>query len=282
MSRNTKSHAGPRYAVSAVFALGLIALLAALAGVGSAASSTAPKNSTPPTLSGTPEEGQTLTADSGNYTGTSPITYTYTFRRCDKTGGSCSDIGTTTAQKTYKLTSADVGNTVRVRVTATNKDGSTNATSVPTAVIQKATVTPPPPPPVTNGCPTGTGTIDINKLSLPARLAIDGQQSSPSVVRRSTTDLVLRFHVSACKGRNVQGALVYATAVPFEQFNVPPEATTGADGYATLTLHQASRFPASQVQQLLAVFVRARKSGEDLTGGVSTRLLVSFPVNLRG
>jgi hypothetical protein len=277
MSRDAK-HAGPRYAFSAVLAVGLITLLASLAGAGSAASTTAPSNNTPPTLTGTPQEGQTLAAEQGTYSGTTPIRYVFQYRRCDKNGGSCSDIGGTTTQKIYKLTSADVNNTVRVRVTATNSDGSVSATSVPTPVIQPAAVTP---PPVTNGCPSGTGTIDINKVSLPARLAIDGQQSSPSTVTRSTSDLVLRFHVSACKGRSVQGALVYATAVPFEQFDVPPEAVTGADGYATLTLHQASRFPASSRQQLLAVFVRARKSGEDLTGGVSTRLLVSFPVSLQ-
>ncbi|MBA3842952.1 MAG: hypothetical protein H0X39_10095 [Actinobacteria bacterium] len=261
----------------AVFVLAALVTVFVVVAAGSAASSVAPKNTSPPTLSGTPQEGQTLTVDEGTYSGTTPITYENQFRRCDKNGGSCSNIGGTTTQKIYKLTSADVGNTVRVHVTATNKDGSDSSTSVPTAVIQKATV---PPPPVVGGCPAGTGVIDITKLSLPARLVIDGQQSSPATITRSTTDLVLRFHVSACKGRPVQGALVYATAVPFEQFNVPPEATTGADGSATLTLHQASRFPASPREQLLAVFVRARKSGEDLVGGVSTRLLVSFPVKL--
>ncbi len=261
----------------------VVSLLAALStvfvvvGAGSASSSVAPKNTSPPTLSGTPQEGQTLTVDEGTYSGTTPITYSNQFRRCDKNGGSCSDIGGSTAQKIYKLTSADVGNTVRVRVTATNKDGSDAATSVPTAVIQKATVVP---PPVVDGCPAGTGTIDINKLSLPARLVIDGQQSSPATISSSITDLVLRFRVTACKGRAVQGALVYATAVPFAQFDVPPEATTDANGSATLTLHRAARFPASPRQQLLAVFVRARKSGENLIGGVSTRLLVSFPVKL--
>jgi hypothetical protein len=109
---------------------------------------------------------------------------------------------------------------------------------------------------------------------------IDGQQASPSVVPRTVSDVTLRFHVSACGGRSVQGALVYATAVPFEQFGVPAEVTTGSDGWATLTLHRASRFPASSRQQLLAVFVRARKTGESLLGGVSNRRLVSFPVNL--
>jgi hypothetical protein len=129
-------------------------------------------------------------------------------------------------------------------------------------------------------CPDGVP--DGHAVSPPGRLLIDGQQASPATVLRSTSDLVLRFHVSACGGRSIQGALVYATAVPFEQFNVPDEAVTGSDGWATLTFHKASRFPASSVQQLLTVFVRARKSGEDILGGISTRILVSFPVNLKG
>jgi hypothetical protein len=248
--------------------------VAALVVTGFSQAASPPVNQSLPTISGTAQVGQTLTADVGTWNGASPITYTYAWRRCDTNGNSCSTISGAN-EKTYVLKSVDAGNTLRVRVTAKNTDGSNSATSVPTGVVAS------PPPTTSGGCPTsGTGTLDISAVSPPARLNIDGQQATPSVIGHSVSDLTLRFHVSACSGRSIQGALVYVTAVPFEQFGVPAEVATGSDGWATVTLHRASRFPASSRQQLLAVFVRARKGGESLLGGVSNRRLVSFPVNL--
>ena len=248
--------------------------VAALVVAGLSQAASPPVNQSPPTISGTPQVGQTLTADVGKWGGATPITYSYDWRRCDSNGGSCASISGSN-DKSYVLKPVDSGNTLRVRVSAKNSDGSNSSTSVPTAVVAAA------PPTTSGGCPTsGTGTLDIATIAPPARLNIDGQQASPTTIGRSVGDLTLKFHVSACSGRSVQGALVYATAVPFEQFGVPAEVSTGSDGWATLTLHRASRFPASSRQQLLAVFVRARKSGENLLGGVSTRRLVSFPVNL--
>ena len=254
-----------------LIAAGAVAALV-VAGLSQAASP--PTNESLPTISGTATVGQTLTADVGKWNGATPITYTYAWRRCDTNGNSCSTISGSN-DKTYVLKSVDAGNTLRVRVTAKNTDGSNSATSVPTAVVGS------PPPPTSNGCPTsGTGTLDVSAVTAPARLNIDGQQVSPTVIGRSAATVTMKFHVSACSGRPVQGALVYATAVPFEQFNVPAEVATGSDGWATLTFQRAAHFPASSRQQLLAVFVRARKSGENLLGGISTRRLVSFPVNL--
>ena len=222
--------------------------------------------------SGTAEEGKTLTTSDGTWTGTAPISFAYSWRRCDEDGGSCSQIGGATS-KTYVLKKVDVGNTIRSRVTARNADGSTQATSVPTAVIRNAAA------PAPTGC-NGNAPIPIANVSLPDRLLIDAQSISPSVVGRSTQSISVRFRVT-CKGKAVQGALLYAEPVPFNQFSASAEQTTGADGFATLTMNQLRGFPAADRQQLLVIFARARKAGEDVLGGVSTRRLVSFPVDLR-
>jgi len=153
-------------------------------------------------------------------------------------------------------------------------DGSTFASSVPTAVVTAATVTP---PPVTNGCTKTGGTVPIAGIAPPARLNIDQTEVSPSRISFGTRSLTARFHISACKG-NVEGALVYVTAVPYGMFGDAAEQPTGSDGWATLRFTALAGFPVSQKQQLLVMFVRARKSGEDLLGGISTRRLVSFQV----
>jgi len=244
----------------------------AIVGVGSAASQAVPVNTAAPTISGTPREGETLTASTGTWTGTPPITYAYQWLRCDRNGNSCAAIGGANA-RTYLLRNPDEGNTLRVRVTATNNDGSANARSAQTALIGDREA------PTPTGCPAGTGPVAVGSVGPPARLLIDGQQISPSPVGGSTNSVTVRFHVSACGGRAVQGALVFGTAVPYNMFSTA-EQPTGADGWATLTMNRQAGYPATPRQQLLVVFARARKPGEPLLGGISTRRLVSFPVNL--
>jgi hypothetical protein len=148
----------------AVSAAVVASVFAILAGVGTAASTVKPVNATPPTISGTPQEGKTLTANRGTWDN-SPTDYDYFWRRCGSDGGSCANI-TGAHGLTYTLKSVDVGNTLRFRVVAKNADGQTTANSGPTEVIQKAatppaattttttTTTSPPPAPAGNRRPT--------------------------------------------------------------------------------------------------------------------------------
>lgn len=235
-----------------------------------------PDNTSPPTISGTPQQGQTLKGDKGTWSN-HPTDFNYFWMRCDQNGGSCSNISGATAA-TYVLTSADVGNTIRFKVQATNSAGNSFSTSVPTSVIRRAAA-PLPPPPAT-GCPAGNGPANVNDVKAPARLIIDAQQGEPSVVTAGTQQITLRYHVSDTCGQSVVGALVYVTAVPFGQLSIPPEQATANDGWAELSLRTLAGFPVSGHQQLIALFVRARKSGENLLAGISTRRLFSLRVNL--
>src|SRR4051794_566474 len=269
---------GVAASLAALAAFGAVALSGPEAG--NAAAQVKPTNTSPPTISGTPGVGATLTADPGQWTGTAPITFTYQWRRCNRTGGSCSNISGATG-KTYELSSPDRNNTLRVRVTAHNADGTAVATSVPTAVVApRPSTTTTTAPPSSNGCPSGTGVINVAQLNSPARLLLDRQDVSPSVIGGSTQQLAVRFHVSACNERPVQGALVYVTALPFSQFSIPTETATGADGWASMTMTRLKGFPAARNQQLLVLFARARKPGENILAGISTRRLVSFRVDL--
>ena len=242
-------------------------------GAGAAAVAVAPQNTSPPTITGTPKEGQKLVGHRGQWSG-SPTDYNDFWMRCDQDGGSCANITGANNKNGYILKSVDVGNTIRFRVQAKNADGSTTDTSVPTAVITAATT---PPPPVSNGCAKTGGNVPVASVSPPARLSIDQTQVSPSTVTYGTRSLTARFHVSACGG-SVEGALVYVTAVPYGQFANANEQATGSDGWATLQFTALAGYPVSNKQAILVMFVRARKSGENLLGGISTRRLVSFHI----
>jgi len=101
-----------------------------LAGVASAA---APVNTAPPTISGTTTVGQTLTASNGTWSN-SPTSFAYQWLRCNGGGNNCAAVANGT-QQTYTLVGADAGHTLRVKVTATNADGSASAQSAQTAVV---------------------------------------------------------------------------------------------------------------------------------------------------
>ncbi|MCZ4497165.1 MAG: hypothetical protein JWM25_1750, partial [Thermoleophilia bacterium] len=94
---------------------------------------------TPPSISGDFEQSRPLTANPGSWEGIGPMTYTYTWLRCDANGANCAPI-TSANQSSYTLAPADVGTTIRVRVVATNPVGaSLPAESAETVVIVAGT-----------------------------------------------------------------------------------------------------------------------------------------------
>ena len=252
----TRTRLGLLLAVAAGVMLGAVLGQPSTGLAGSTA--TKPKNVTPPTITGTAEVGQKLVATRGTWTG-KPTSFHYVWSRCD-TDGACLTIAGAT-KKTYVPTAADVGHTLRVTVTARNAAGATAVASAPSAVVSPS------------GCPPGTAAIPVAQLASPARLDIAAASVTPSVTR-STRAIHLRITITAC-GRAVQGATVFATAVPYNQFAVG-QATTDAAGKAILTEQRRSGFPATPHQRLLAVFIRASKAGDPPLAGVSSRRLVAF------
>jgi hypothetical protein len=93
----------------------------------------APIAISPPTVTGTAQLDQTLTATAGAWTA-GDATFGYQWQRCDAAGANCVDLPGATTQ-TYTVTAADVGTTLRVAVTATNRFGSASGASVQTAVV---------------------------------------------------------------------------------------------------------------------------------------------------
>ena len=206
--------------------VGVVAL-AVLAAAGLAASSrvsAAPSNTQPPVVSGTAEVGKELSTTNGSWSGSTPLTFGYQWRRCDKTGGGCANIAEAT-DNTYKLQAADGGNTVRVVVTAKNSDGSDSATSVPTAAVAAAPV-------ANNGCPADKSakTAAIAQLSPPARLQIVSFDVLSGAINRNTNSFTLKVRAGSTCGVNIKGASIYVTAVPYNQFTIPAEELTGDDG----------------------------------------------------
>ncbi|MDH4341332.1 MAG: hypothetical protein OEW47_13335, partial [Thermoleophilia bacterium] len=122
--------------------------------------STAPKNTGEPSITGTPRVGQVLRTTRGTWTGTTPIEYDFRWFRCDGGGkpdaSDCKQI-TNANNASYVLREADAGFRIRSQVKATNDDGSATATSNPTAVVTSNK-------PVNTTEPSISGTAVVGKV----------------------------------------------------------------------------------------------------------------------
>jgi hypothetical protein len=252
------------------------AAMAVASAVGIAGASTAanpPSVQTLPYVAGQAVVGRTLTVRNGKWGGTKPLSFAYQWLRCGSGGGNCVDIAGQTAQ-TYVLVSADLGHRMRARVTVTNSAGSSSAVSRASGVVRAAPSSPPPPPGPSGQIKLADGkvSIPVTSVASPQRLIVSGVQFEPSVVR-SRDPFTARFRVTDTRGFVVRGALVYMIGLPYGRIANVAEQATGTDGYVAFQVQPTAKLPLVNGGALV-VFVRARKPGENLLAGVSTRRLV--------
>jgi hypothetical protein len=159
-TRRSPSGSGGLAALVVVAAVLAICALVLPSGEGVAAQTVVPSNTVEPSISGRAEQGRTLTAARGTWTGTEPISYAYQWLRCgtdggQADGGNCALVSGATGRE-HRLTGADVGARLRVRVTASNSDGSRAAASNPTATVVG--------PPVNTAPPFPRGSMVVGQV----------------------------------------------------------------------------------------------------------------------
>lgn len=222
-----------------------------------------PKNTKEPTISGNAVVGESLTADPGTWTGAP--NFSYTWLQCDAAGSACTDTGS--RGKTYGVRSADLGRTLRVQVKGTNPNGSSTAISNATSVVRAAGGG--------GGGGGGGSAVPVSSVSLPDRLVISAFSST--AFQNRTTPVTMKIRVSDTRGRLVQGALVLAQAIPFGRVTSAPEVATDSNGVATVSVRATSRLELVR-GYAVQFFLRARKPGDNILAGVSTRRLVQVPI----
>ncbi len=93
-----------------------------------------PVNVTAASVVGAPVEGVTLTAAVGVWSGIPSLSYSYQWQRCNALGAECANITGATAS-THTVVTADLKDTLRVIVSASNSYGSASSTSATTTVV---------------------------------------------------------------------------------------------------------------------------------------------------
>jgi hypothetical protein len=247
----------------AAAAASVLTALATVVAMAEAEPAVVPANTEAPTVVGTAQDGELVVAKDGEWSGTNPITFSYQWQRCDAAGANCANIAGATG-KVYRVDTADVGRRLRVQVTARNASGTRAATTAPTSTVER---------------PAGAMRLQDGKYSIPAssvkhpyRLVLSGLQFAPSVLR-SRAAFTGRFRVTDTRGYAVRDAIVLVTGVPLGWIQAVQEVRTNVDGYAQVQLQPTRRLRLVRGGSMV-MFIRARKDGDDLLAGVSTRRLV--------
>jgi len=134
-----------------------------------------PQNTSLPSITGTTQIGSSVDASNGSWDGKG-LSFEYQWARCDSSGGNCAPLTGVTAAS-YTPTAADAGFTLRVVVTASNKNGSGVATSDPSGVVTFAPV--PSTTTTTTSTQTTPTTVTATTTTLPTTTTITTTTTTP-------------------------------------------------------------------------------------------------------
>ena len=223
----------------------------------------APVNTSIPLVAGTALVGSLATVQPGSWTGRQPISFSYSWLRCNSAGGECVAIGA--LGRSYRFAAADVNHKIRVNVTARNAIGSVTVLSSESAVVGV--------PLPAGAIRLGTGEISIPATSVSAdqRLIVSRVAFAPNPVTTRARPLTVRVRVLDSRNYVVRDALVFVRATP--RVTSGGRLLTAMDGWVTFRLQPLAGFPLKK-QGNVQFFVKAYRSGDPSLGGVAGYRLV--------
>jgi hypothetical protein len=247
-----------RWRVTAKNSEGEASVLANATGV-VPANPNAPAEVSPPVISGQAVVGQTLTATTGTWKGTQPITFEFRWQSCDPSSGSCPNNGNT--GNTYTVAASDVGKRIRVKVLAKNSAGQSAALSDPTNVVTQ-----------TSGGGGNGSSVPVTSLVAGDRIVVDTVTFSPNPVTSRSQPIQVKIKLTDDKGKAVRGAVASIVSTPVLT-STPDAAQTDSNGIVIYSITPRSDFPL-KTGYSVQFYVKGYRQGDPTLGGVSGGRLV--------
>jgi hypothetical protein len=224
-----------------------------------------------PSVRGSTLVGSTITADPGSWRGRQPITFSFSWLRCNSQGGECVSAGS--ANRTYRLTSADVGRRMRFNVTARNAVGARTELSGESPLVSE------PLPAGAVRLPTGEVSIPATSVPRDHRLIVSEVRFSPKTMTSRRQTIVVSIRVRDTRAFVVRDAFVFIRSTP-KVTTGGDRRLTAADGWLRYELVPEDDFP-TRARTAVQFFVKAYRTGDPSLAGVYGSRLVQLPVRLR-
>ena len=220
---------------------------------------TAPSNNTAPTISGTTTNGQSLTGARGTWLGYPTPTYTYQWKRSSSASGTYTNISGATSLN-YTLTDSDVGQYIKLAVTATNSSGS--ATELSAASAQIADMVRP------TTTTTSTTVALVIEVTAPASTvpSVLSQAATPKITTKTQPTTATGTNSTTTTSTVASSSTTTSVPAPNVQSVRTGEAAAQVDGEsATASVQRVNNQLVVSVGELSATFGAMNASGTALS-----------------